>query len=68
MSTQCLNCKHWIVDRYCKAFPGPKRAGESPVKTSIPLAIWYGEFDHNKKHPDQENDIVFEQYDFGKEK
>ena len=63
-SKKCLDCKHlshnlkgktteegiesdWLVA--CGAFPN-----------GIPNDILEGYFDHTKKHPDQDNDIVFE--------
>ena len=47
--SQCPKCKHFIsAGRLeCKAFG------------KIPLEILNNEFIHNKKHPDQKNDIIF---------
>ena len=45
----CFECKHYFRDYKCKVFPD-----------NIPLDIVEGDFDHTKKHPEQENDIVFE--------
>ena len=47
---QCNNCLNNNNDKYvtCKAFP-----------EGIPEDILTGEFDHTKKHPEQDNDIVF---------
>jgi hypothetical protein len=50
-SPVCTFCKNFIIsvdERKCKAFP-----------KGIPMDIWVGKFDHIKKHPDQDNDIVF---------
>ncbi|MBL7086448.1 MAG: cytoplasmic protein [Candidatus Cloacimonetes bacterium] len=47
---QCPVCKHYTADLKCKAFPD-----------EIPEEILIGEFDHTKKHPEQDNDIVFEE-------
>jgi len=48
---QCGLCKYLILDgkQRCKAFP-----------KKIPDDILTGKFKHVKKHPDQDNDIVFE--------
>ena len=54
------NCKHYTgviqpdgteltETNSCKAFP-----------KGIPFEITYGNNQHTKKHPDQDNDIVFE--------
>ncbi len=51
-SEVCTYCDHLFdygKGRKCKAFP-----------SGIPLAIWMGENDHTKIHPDQDNDIIFE--------
>ena len=50
---QCGMCRHLILDkkRRCKAF------------SAIPSDILDGAFDHTKKHPDQDNDILFEPID-----
>ena len=63
-SIQCQNCKHLFEKPIeveigeeieadllsaCRAFP-----------SGIPDDIMDGDFDHTKKHPDQDNDIVFE--------
>ncbi len=50
VSVQCQKCKHF--DSYspsCKAFP-----------KGIPRKILDGKFDHRKKFPGQDNNIVFE--------
>jgi len=48
----CINCKHYQGQANgvysCGAFK------------EIPDDVLFGEFDHTKKHPDQNNDIVFE--------
>jgi hypothetical protein len=52
MTEQCFNCKNYIFENefmVCKAFAD-----------GIPENILTGEFDHTKKHPDQDNDILFE--------
>ena len=47
---QCLKCKFlFLFDPGCEAFPD-----------GIPDNILIGEFDHTKKHPDQDNNILFE--------
>jgi hypothetical protein len=52
----CFFCKHLKnedpLKRNCKAFPD-----------LIPLEIWQGENNHKTKHPDQDNNIVFEPVD-----
>ena len=45
----CVVCKHRIKGKKCKAFP-----------KGILSDILTGKFDHTQKHPDQDNDIVFE--------
>lgn len=45
----CLMCKHLKKNITCEAFPN-----------GIPEDIVGGTNDHSQKHPDQENDIVFE--------
>lgn len=45
----CMECKHYIIDRTCNAFPD-----------YIPDEIWEGKDDHSKPLPEQDNDIVFE--------
>ncbi len=49
MTDQCNICKHYTGALECEAFP-----------KGIPGDILTGEFDHTEKHPDQDNDIVFE--------
>ncbi len=51
MTDQCGICKHAEGALTCAAFPD-----------GIPADILTGEFDHTEKHPDQDNDIVFEEY------
>jgi len=46
---QCFDCKNYINKDKCKAF---KKIPEDIIIT--------GEFDHTKKHPKQNNDILFE--------
>lgn len=50
---QCLSCMHfhvWVLDKKsCAAFPD-----------GIPDDIVLGQVEHNKRHPDQQNDIVYE--------
>lgn len=56
ISEVCDHCRHLFdpgVDRECLAFPD-----------GIPLDIWMGYDQHTEPHPDQENDIVFEEKDF----
>lgn len=45
----CNRCKHYRDNAKCKAFPD-----------GIPEDILTGEFDHVKRHPKQDNNIVFE--------
>ena len=45
----CLDCKHYIGEGKCKAFPD-----------GIPEMILSNENDHSKQLPDQGNNIVFE--------
>ena len=51
MNKGCLNCKQFNRTKWgtCKAFPN-----------GISGDILSGEFDHTKKHPKQDNDILFE--------
>ena len=49
MPMQCMNCKNYSNEFKCDAFP-----------QRIPDDIFTGEFDHTEKHPDQDNDILFE--------
>ncbi len=51
-SDLCINCKNYIGDLSCRAFPD-----------GIPQEILLGENDHSEPLPEQENDIVFEQMD-----
>ena len=55
--TLCHHCKN--LQRHkgggCKAFPG----------RALPDDILYGEFEHTKKHPEQDNDILFEPIEEG---
>lgn len=48
----CVNCNHLIFKKLdkCKAFP-----------RRIPYLIRAGSFDHRKRFPGQDNDIVFEE-------
>ena len=48
MTPQCCNCRNNIDFKKCKAFD------------VIPKNILECEFDHTKKHPKQNNDILFE--------
>lgn len=48
----CLFCKHLKDGWVCPAFPN-----------GIPNDIISAENDHSEKHPDQKNDIVFEEKD-----
>ena len=50
MSLQCYLCKHYWGSVNCDAFPDKE----------IPAEILEGETDHDKKHPDQKNEVVFE--------
>ena len=51
VSEQCQNCRHFaLYSPSCGAFPD-----------GIPRNILDGDFDHTKLHPDQGNDILFEQ-------
>lgn len=52
MIPACHNCKNYIDDLFCAAFP-----------EGIPEEILIGENDHTKPLKDQENDIVFEEED-----
>lgn len=46
----CINCKHYNLNEgNCKAFI-----------FEIPDEIYYGDNDHSKPLPNQENNIVFE--------
>lgn len=46
----CFKCKHYSIDKgICTAF-----------KKEIPDEIYYGDDDHSKPLPTQDNDIVFE--------
>lgn len=47
--TVCINCKNYLNDLTCKAFPN-----------GIPNEILNTSNDHSKPLPDQQNDIVFE--------
>jgi len=44
-----MHCKNQFVHPFCKAF-----------SEGIPEDILTGEFIHIKKHPEQDNDILFE--------
>jgi len=46
---QCAKCKNYNDDLRCEAF-----------EDRIPNEVLIGEFDHTKKHPDQDNNILFE--------
>lgn len=48
-SNQCATCKWFFGVESCKAFPD-----------RIPQEILSGEFDHTKKHPKQDNDILYD--------
>ena len=48
-NVQCFNCIHLNEDMTCAAFPD-----------GIPDDILNYSFVHDKKHPDQDNDILFE--------
>ncbi len=51
---QCTDCKHLDRERekgfVCAAFP-----------QGVPFDIITNTFQHTKKHPDQDNDILFEE-------
>ncbi len=47
---QCNSCKNYLRDRNCKAFPFP---------STIPEDIFLNKFIHNKKHPEQTNEVLF---------
>ena len=49
MPIQCTRCKQYKGELKCNAFVD-----------KIPEEILTGEFDHTKKYPEQDNDIVFE--------
>jgi hypothetical protein len=50
--TKCRECKHWTDHSLlCPAFPG---------EPGIPIDICSAAFDHTVKHPQQDNDILFE--------
>ncbi len=49
----CISCKHLQSDKYetgCDAFPN----------RSLPDDILLGPFIHTKRHPEQDNDILYE--------
>ena len=48
-SPLCNKCKNYLYDKNCKAFP-----------EGIPDNILTGEFDHIKRYPGQDNNILFE--------
>ena len=48
----CFHCQHFIKGNVCEAFPD-----------GIPVEIANGHFEHNKVHPEQDNDILFEPKD-----
>ena len=56
MSLVCHRCIHLIdghsMIRECAAFE------------QIPLEIWEGKDKHTSRHPEQDNDIVFESLDY----
>jgi NAD-dependent SIR2 family protein deacetylase len=52
----CNKCKNYIKKLNCKAF------------NTIPDIIIFGENDHSKPLPNQDNDIVFEPIDDGQTK
>ena len=45
----CFQCKNYIKEYKCKAFPD-----------GIPKEILIWDFEHTKKFPGQDNDILFE--------
>jgi hypothetical protein len=45
----CFNCKNFIDGNICKAFPD-----------GTPLEVVSEEFIHDKIHPEQDNEVVFE--------
>ena len=56
MKAQCFKCKNLIwneCELMCSAF------GEE--NDNIPKDIWNNKFIHNKKHPKQLNDLLFEE-------
>lgn len=48
-SDQCILCKNYQGELKCKAFPD-----------GIPTDILQGRFDHKERHPEQDNDILFD--------
>ncbi len=48
-SNQCIECKNYEGVGTCKAFP-----------LKIPVEIITGEFIHDTKHPQQDNNIIFQ--------
>jgi hypothetical protein len=52
MTNQCINCKHFLGVNKCAAFWEDGK--------TIPQEILDGEFDHTEKHPEQDNDILYE--------
>jgi len=53
-SPTCILCKN--LDTNNLDLPGSCKA----FKDKIPMKIWIGENNHIKKHPNQDNDIIFE--------
>ena len=49
LELRCFSCKHFIEGNACKAFPD-----------GIPLDIIADEIIHNKVHPDQKGDFIYE--------
>ena len=49
ITDQCDICKNYQGLLTCEAFPD-----------GIPEDILQGDFDHTKKYPNQDNDIIFE--------
>ena len=57
-SDQCFSCIHFSGKNHCLAFLGDK----------IPIEILTGIFDHTKKHPKQQTNILYTEFDFRKVK
>ena len=47
---KCISCKNYFGMDKCRAFPD-----------GIPRNILNGNFDHSEKHPEQKNDVLYEQ-------
>lgn len=58
---QCIECKHYLFNRRCKAFDADNDLAESG---KIPMEIFSGEFNHLNPYPSadnpQDNGIRFE--------